>query len=87
MISFQDFVHKDELKNKALSNEKDRQIFCSLTSLNDVGIYLGDGPFKTDLGIVNLHATKGTIWAAYINQDYFDSYGCHSPNKLTKFII
>ena len=55
--------------------------------MNDVGIYLRDGPFESDIGIVNLHPSKGTHWVTYINENYFDSYGCVSPKKLSKFII
>ena len=56
---FHDFVHKYNLKNKATSNIKIQQVLSSLSS-NDVGIYLRDGPFSSDMGVVNLHASKGT---------------------------
>ena len=59
----------------------------SSLSLNDVGIYLKDGSFESDIGIVNLHPSKGTHWVVYINEHYFDSYGCAPPKKLSKFII
>ena len=55
--------------------------------LNNVGIYLRDGLFLSDIGIVNLHPFKGTHWVCYINENYFDSYGCVPPQKLSKFII
>ena len=45
------------------------------------------GQFKSDIGIVNLHLCKGTHWVCYINESYFDSYGCAPPQKLSKFII
>ena len=51
-----------------------------------MGIYLRDGPFESDIGIVNLHPTKGTHWVCYINEKYFDSYDCVCPKKLSKFI-
>ena len=86
MITFNDFVHKHKLKNKATTNIKIQQILSSL-SLNKVGIYLRDGLFKSDIGIVNLNPSKGTHWVCYINETYFDSYGCSPPNKLSKFII
>ena len=86
MITFNDFIKKFNLKNKATSNIKIQNIFSSL-SLNDVGIYLRDGPFKSDIGIVNLHPSKGTHWVCYINENHFDSYGCVPPKKLSKFII
>ena len=85
-MTFNDFIKKHNLKNKATSIIKIQNILSSL-SLNDIGIYLRDGPFKSNIGIVNLHPSKGTHWVCYINQNYFDSYGCVSPEKLTKFII
>ena len=86
MITFNEFVKKFNLKNKATSNIKIKQVLSSL-SLNNVGIYLRDGPFESDIGIVNLHPSKGTHWVCYINENYFDSYGCSPPKKLSKFII
>ena len=83
---FNDFVENYNLRNKATSNIKIQQVLSSL-SLNDVGIYLRDGRFKTDIGIVNLHPYKGTHWVLYINENYFDSYGCAPPKKQSKFII
>ena len=85
-MTFNDFVRKYDLKNKPTSNIKIQQVLSSL-SLNDVGIYLRDGPFKSDVGIVNLHPSKGTHWVCYINENYFDSYGVVCRKKLSKFII
>ena len=86
MMTFNDFVHKQNLKNKATSNINNQQVLCSL-NLNDVGIYLRDGPFESDSGIVNLHPLEGTHWVCYINENYFDSYGVVCPKKLFKFMI
>ena len=86
ILTFNDFVLKQNLKNKATSNIKIQQIL-SFLGLSDVGIYLRDGPFSTDIGIVNLHPSKGTHWVCYINENYFDSYGVVCPKKLSKFII
>ena len=72
------FVDKYNLKNKATSNVKIYQLLSSL-SLSDVGIYLRNGPFSSDIGLVNLHQTKKSHWVAYINGKYFDSYGCAPP--------
>ena len=85
-MTFNDFVKKYILKNKATSNIKIQQILNSI-GLNNVGIYLGDGPFESDIRIVNLHPSKGTHWTCYVNENYFDSYGCVCPKKLSKFII
>ena len=86
MMSFNDFIKKYNLKNKATSNIKIQQVL-SFLSLNDVGIYLRDEPFSSDIRIVLLHTSKGTHWVCYIGENYFDSYGCAPPPKLTKFII
>ena len=63
---------------------KIQQVLSSL-SLKVVGIYLRDGPFSKDVGIVNLHPSKGTHWVLYIKENYFDSYGCTPPQKLSNF--
>ena len=85
-MTFNEFIKKHNLKNKATSNIKIQQVLSSL-SLNDVGIYLRDGPFKSDIGVVNLHPSKGSHWICYINENYFDSYGIVCPKKLSKFNI
>ena len=86
MITLNDFVHKHNSKNKATSNIKIQQVLNSI-GLDNVNIYLRDGPFSSDIGIVNLHPSKGTHWVCYINENYFDSYGVACPKKLSKFII
>ena len=83
---FNDFIKKYKLKNKATSNIKIQQVLDSI-GLDNVNIYLRDGPFKSDIGIVNLHPFKGTHWVCYINENYFDSYGIVCPKKLSKSII
>ena len=85
-MSFNDFIKKYKLKNKATSNIKRQQVLNSI-GLNNVGIYLRDGPFKSDIGVVNLHPFTGSHWVFYINENYFDSYGIVCPKKLSKFII
>ena len=69
-----------------MSNIKIQQVLCSI-GLNKVGIYLRDGPFSSDIGIVIFHPSKSTHWVCYKNENYFDSYGCVCPKKLSKFII
>ena len=61
------------------------QILCSF-GLGIVGIYLRDGPFESDIGKANLQPSKGTRCVVFINENYFDSYGC-SLQKLSKFNI
>ena len=86
MITFKDFVHKHNLKNKATSNIKVQKVLTSV-GLDNANICPRDGPFSSDIGIVNLHPSKGTHWVCYINESYFDSYGIICPKKLSKFII
>ena len=85
-MTFNDFVRKHNLKNKATSNIKIQKILTSI-GLDNVRIYLRDGPFESDIGIVNLHPSKGTHWVCYSDEIYFDSYGVVCPKKLSKFII
>ena len=86
ILTFNNFIKKHTLKNKATSNIKLQKVLTSI-GLNNVGIYLRDGPFSSNIGIVNLHPSKGTDWVVYINENYFDSYGWTTPKKLSKFII
>ena len=75
------------MKNKATSNLKLYEVLKKIGLDSKVGIYLRDGPFSTDIGIFNLHPSEGTHWVVYLNENYFDSYGCVPPRKLSKFII
>ena len=84
-MTFNDFFQSYNLRNQATSNLKLQQVLSCL-SLDGVGICLRDGPFESDIGIVNLHPSKGTHWVCYIIEKYFDSYGCVCPKKLSKFI-
>ena len=85
-MSFDEFIKKHNLKNKATSNIKIQKVLDSI-GLNNVNIYLRDGPFSSDIGIVTLHPTRGSHWVSYIHENYFDSYGIRPPRKLSKFII
>ena len=85
-MSFNDFFHKNIFQNKATSNMKSQQVFSSI-GLDNVGQNLRNVPFESDIGVVNLHPRNGTHWIAYINEIYFDSYGCSPPQKLSQFII
>ena len=83
-MTFNDFVHKHTIKTT--SNIKINQVISYL-GLSDAGIFLGDEPFQSEMGIVILHPTKGTQGLGYINENCFDSYGCVRPKKLSKFTI
>ena len=80
MMTLNDFIKKSKLENEVTLNIKIQEVLSSL-SLIDVGIYLRDGRFESDLGIVNLHPPKGTHWVCYINEYYFDSYGVVCPKN------
>ena len=54
---------------------KNYQVFSSV-GLDNVDIYLREGPFPAGIGIVSLHPSKGTHWAVNMNENCFDSYGC-----------
>ena len=86
MMIFNDFIKECNLRNKATSNIKIQHVLSSLP-LDGVGIYLKDGPFKSDIGTVILHPSKGTQWVCYKNGTYFYSYGVVCPKKLSRFII
>ena len=86
MMSFNYFIHKYKLKNKATSIIKIQQVLPSLT-LNHVGIYLRGRAFSTNIGIVTIIPSKRTHWICYIINQYFDSYGVVYPKKLSKFLM
>ena len=57
MMLINEFFQKYKLRNQATSNIKFYQVLLSL-SLKDLGIYLRDVSFSSDIGIVNLHPSK-----------------------------
>ena len=56
-MTFNEFIKKHNLKNKATSNIKIQKVLDSMR-LNNVGIYLRDGLFSSDIGIVNFASSK-----------------------------
>ena len=82
-----DFVHKYNLKNEAASNVKLYEVLKKIGLDSKVRIYLRDGPFSTDIGILYLHPSKGIHWVCYTNKIYFYIYGCVCPKKLSKIIV
>ena len=79
-------LKKYKLKNIATSKIKIQQVLQSL-SLNDVVIYLRDGPFESNIGIVTLNSSKSSHWVCYIDENYFDSYGVVCSKKQSSFIM
>ena len=63
LVSFNEFNPKYSFLKKAISNIENQQI-----PSNKVKFFLRDGPFISDVGIVNLHPSKGTHWVLYINK-------------------
>ena len=61
MVTFNEFIEKYKLKDKATTNLKIQKVLTSI-GLDNVIIYLRDGPFSSGIGIVNLHPSKGTHW-------------------------
>ena len=51
-MSFNDFIHKYNLENKATTNIKIQQFLYSI-GLDNVGTNLQDGPFSNAIGVVN----------------------------------
>ena len=54
-MTFNDFVHKYKLKNKATSIIKRYEVMKNIRLDTKLEIYLRDGPFSTDIGIFNSH--------------------------------
>ena len=79
-LSFKEFVDKYGLKDEATSNIKIKEVLDKLTI--PAGIYMRDDKFTTIAGIVNLHPTKGTHWVMFVDEFYFDSYGCPPPTNI-----
>ena len=61
-MSFDGFVHKYNLKNKAKSNLKLCEVLKKIGLNSKVGIYLRNGIFSTDYGIVGLTPSRGKHW-------------------------
>ena len=85
MLKFKEFIKEFNLKNKATSNIKIKQVLDELR-IKNCKIYMRDDNFTTSVGIVNLHPYKGTHWVLYINRFYFDSYGILPPLSIQKYI-
>ena len=66
-MSLNDFSRKHELKNKATSNIKIYQFRPSI-GLDIIDIYIRDGLFFSDIGIVKLHPSKGSHSIVYIKE-------------------
>ena len=81
-MTFNVFLHKHNLKNKATSIIKRYEVLKKIELDSKVGIYLRDGDFLTSCGIVNLHPSRGTRWFLYIKDCFFGSYGCPPPKNF-----
>ena len=68
-MSFNDFINKCKLKIKATTNKKTYQAFASI-GIDNSDIYLKDGPFSCNIGIVNLHESEETHWVVHKNETF-----------------
>ena len=80
-LSFKEFIEKYRLPNEATSNVKIKKNL-KLMNITECGIYMRDDKFTTTSDKVNLHPTKGTHWVMFVNEFYFDSYGCPPPTNI-----
>ena len=76
MMTFNDFVHKNKLKNKTTSNRKIYQVVL-IIGLGNVDKFLRNGSFSSGVGKVNLHLSGGTHSDAFINEKFFDIMVAH----------
>ena len=86
MMSFNDFVHKYNLKNNATSNIKLYKVLKKIGLDSKEGIYLRDGPFSSDIGIINLHPSKGTHWVLYINEQFLIHMVVYLPKNYLNLL-
>ena len=59
-MTFNDFNHKYKFKNKATSNLEIYEVLKKVGLDSKVGIFLRDGDFSTNYGIVNLHPSRAS---------------------------
>ena len=86
-LSFKEFLDRYELKDKATSNVKLNKnildIFMNEMNIHDpCGVYMRDAALATNSGIVKIHLTKGSHWVMFVDEFYFDSYGCPPSVKV-----
>ena len=62
ILTFNYFIKKYNLKNKTTSSLKIYEVLKKIGLDSKAGIYLRDGPFSSDIGLVNLHPSRGTHW-------------------------
>ena len=87
ILTFNDFPKKYNLKNRATSNKKIYEVLKNIGIDMKFGVYLRNVSCLGDIGIVKLHPSICTHWVCYIKENYFHSYFCAPPKKLSKFII
>ena len=82
MMSFNDFIQKDKLRNKTTINRKIFDVLKNIGLDSKVRIDSRDGKFPTLYGVLNLHRSKGTHWFCFIEDCYSESYGFPPPKKI-----
>ena len=86
MITFNDFVYKHNIKNKATSNVKIYEVLKKIGLDSKVGFYLRDEVFSSDIGIVNLHPLKRTHWVCYLNEFFLIVMVVHLQRNCLNFL-
>ena len=61
-MMFNDFVQKYNLESEATNKIKTYEVLKKIGLDIKMGTYLWDGLFSTDIGIVNVHPSKGKHW-------------------------
>ena len=59
-MTFNDFIHKHNLKNKATGYIKLYEVVKKIGLDSKVGIYLRGEDFSASYALVNLHPSRGT---------------------------
>ena len=81
--SFTVFFQRFKLKGQATSNITLKEMLNQMT-LN-TKIYMRDINFSKN-SIIDVRQCRGPDWISYMNENYFDSYGCLPLKLLSNFI-
>ena len=87
-LTFKELVKQYGITNEATSDVEIKEILdIIIRHVHDsCKVYTRDDKFTTDSGIVNLHPSVGPHWVRFINEYYFDSYGCPPPINILNYL-
>ena len=68
---------------KATTNIQIYEVLKKIGLDSKLGVYLRDDNFSSNFGILNFHPSKRTHWVFYIEDCYFDLYGCPPDKKFS----